>query len=99
VDTPEFDDTYRSDRDILRTIADWLEKKYGDSVKLTGIVYTHHITDDQMLGSVCANLDMLGRLCGDAAALCVRLVGQSERSKPHREQCIAAGDGFLEATS
>ena len=28
VDTPGFDDTYRSDRDILRTIADWLEQKY-----------------------------------------------------------------------
>ena len=28
VDTPGFDDTNRSDRDILRMIADWLEKKY-----------------------------------------------------------------------
>jgi len=27
VDTPGFDDTYRSDRDILQTIADWLEEK------------------------------------------------------------------------
>jgi len=27
VDTPGFDGTYRSDRDILRTIADWLEQK------------------------------------------------------------------------
>ena len=26
-DTPGFDDTYLSDRDILRMIADWLEKK------------------------------------------------------------------------
>ena len=31
VDTPGFDDTYRSDRDILRTIANWLEEKYGSS--------------------------------------------------------------------
>ena len=26
-DTPGFDDTYFSDRDILRTIANWLEKR------------------------------------------------------------------------
>ena len=28
VDMPGFDDPHRSDRDVLRTIADWLEEKY-----------------------------------------------------------------------
>jgi len=74
VDTPGFDDTYRSDRDILRTIADWLEKKYRGNVKLAGVIYTHRITDNRMSGSVCKNLDMFGRLCGDKAAERVRLV-------------------------
>ncbi|KAI5997317.1 P-loop containing nucleoside triphosphate hydrolase protein [Pisolithus orientalis] len=74
VDTPGFDDTYRSDRDILRTIAEWLEKKYRNEVKLTGIIYTHRITDNRMSGSVCKNLDMFSRLCGDKAAERVRLV-------------------------
>ncbi|KAI6111700.1 P-loop containing nucleoside triphosphate hydrolase protein [Pisolithus thermaeus] len=74
VDTPGFDDTYRSDRDILRTIADWLEEKYRGQVKLSGIIYTHRITDNRMSGSVCKNLDMFARLCGDKAAACVRLV-------------------------
>ncbi|KAL4062627.1 hypothetical protein V8B97DRAFT_1995437 [Scleroderma yunnanense] len=27
VDTPRFDDTYRSDREVLRMIANWLEEK------------------------------------------------------------------------
>ncbi|KAI5997297.1 P-loop containing nucleoside triphosphate hydrolase protein, partial [Pisolithus orientalis] len=74
VDTPGFDDTYRSDRDILKTIADWLERKYRNDVKLTGIIYTHRITDNRMSGSVCKNLDMFGGLCGDTAAERVRLV-------------------------
>ncbi|KIO01137.1 hypothetical protein M404DRAFT_743240 [Pisolithus tinctorius Marx 270] len=74
VDTPGFDDTYRSDRDILHTIAEWLEKKYRNEVKLTGIIYTHRITDNRMSGSVCKNLDMFSRLCGDKAAERVRLV-------------------------
>ncbi|KAI6132357.1 kinase-like domain-containing protein, partial [Pisolithus croceorrhizus] len=74
VDTPGFDDTYRSDRDILRIIADWLEKKYRKDVKLTGIIYTHRISDNRMSGSVCKNLNLFGRLCGDEAAQRVRLV-------------------------
>ncbi|KAI6114523.1 P-loop containing nucleoside triphosphate hydrolase protein [Pisolithus sp. B1] len=74
VDTPGFDDTYRSDREILRTIAEWLEKKYRGKVKLSGIIYAHRITDNRMSGSVCKNLDMFGRLCGDKAARGVRLV-------------------------
>ncbi|KAI6006313.1 P-loop containing nucleoside triphosphate hydrolase protein [Pisolithus orientalis] len=74
VDTPGFDDTYRSDREILFTIADWLEKKYRGLVKLTGVIYTHRISDNRMSGSVCKNLDLFGRLCGDGAAQRVRLV-------------------------
>ncbi|KAI6150060.1 hypothetical protein EDD17DRAFT_1739941, partial [Pisolithus thermaeus] len=74
VDTPGFDDTYRSDREILRTIADWLAKKYRGNVKLTGVIYTHRISDNRMSGSVCKNLDLFSQLCGDKAAQCVRLV-------------------------
>ncbi|KAI6127878.1 kinase-like domain-containing protein [Pisolithus croceorrhizus] len=74
VDTPGFDDTHRSDRDILRIIADWLEKKYRKDVKLTGIIYTHRISDNRMTNSVCKNLNLFGQLCGEEAAQCVRLV-------------------------
>ncbi|KAI6014333.1 hypothetical protein EDC04DRAFT_2578830 [Pisolithus marmoratus] len=74
VDTPGFDDGCQSARDILRTIAEWLEKKYRNNVNLTGIIYTHRITDNRMSGSVCENIDMFGRLCGDTATERVRLV-------------------------
>ncbi|KAI6013453.1 P-loop containing nucleoside triphosphate hydrolase protein [Pisolithus microcarpus] len=74
VDTPGFDDTCRSDQDILRSIAEWLEKKYRGHVTLSGIIYTHRITDERMSGSVCKNLDIFARLCGDRAAGGVRLV-------------------------
>ena len=43
-------------------------------MKLSGVIYTHRITDNRMSGSVCKNLDMFGRLCGDNAAERVRLV-------------------------
>ncbi|KAI6006318.1 P-loop containing nucleoside triphosphate hydrolase protein [Pisolithus orientalis] len=74
VDTPGFDDSYQSDRDILATIANWLQKKYQGDIKLAGVIYTHRISDNRMSGSVCKNLDLFGRLCGDKAAQCVRLV-------------------------
>ncbi|KAG6331812.1 hypothetical protein ID866_7280 [Astraeus odoratus] len=74
VDTPSFDDIDRSDREVLRTIADWLDKKYRGRVKLAGVVYTHRITDNRMSGSACKNLDLFTKICGDNAAKRVRLV-------------------------
>ncbi|KIJ63778.1 hypothetical protein HYDPIDRAFT_112732 [Hydnomerulius pinastri MD-312] len=74
VDTPGFDDTYKSDSEILRLIANWLEKTYRGHVKLSGVIYLHRITDNRMSGSVCKNLTMFCNLCGDTAANRVRLV-------------------------
>ncbi|KAL4063366.1 P-loop containing nucleoside triphosphate hydrolase protein [Scleroderma yunnanense] len=74
VDTPGFDDTCRSDREILEMIAHWLEEKYRGNIKLSGLIYTHCIMETRMSSSICKNLDMFGRLCGDKAAQRVRLV-------------------------
>jgi len=41
VDTPGFDDTYRSDTEVLREIASWLTDSYAKNVKLNGIIYIH----------------------------------------------------------
>ncbi|KAI5998593.1 hypothetical protein EDD15DRAFT_2240274 [Pisolithus albus] len=74
-DIPAFDDPSRSDQDTLRTIAEWLGKnRYRANVKLKGIIYTHRITDERMSRSVCKNLEIFSRLCGDKAAGGVRLV-------------------------
>ncbi|KAF8132016.1 P-loop containing nucleoside triphosphate hydrolase protein [Boletus edulis] len=76
VDTPGFDDTYRSDSDILRVIADWLIQKYpdGTSLKIAGIIYVHRITDNRMSGSAYKNLQMFGRLCGTVPLPRTRLI-------------------------
>jgi hypothetical protein len=65
VDSPGFDDTNRSDADILREIAVWLDKAYIKQVKLTGIVYLHRIFDNRLTGSAMKNLRMFRKLCGD----------------------------------
>jgi len=65
VDTPGFDDTNRSDTDVLNMISNWLEKTYRQNVKLAGLVYMHRISDNRMAGSPYKNLRMFANLCGD----------------------------------
>lgn len=65
IDTPGFDDTYRSDTDVLREVADWLNQAYQFQIKLTGIIYLHRITDVRIGGSGMKNLRMFRKLCGE----------------------------------
>ena len=65
MDTPGFDDTDRSDTEVLREIASWLTASYSSSIKLHGIIYLHRITDPRMQGSGMRNLHMFKKLCGD----------------------------------
>ncbi|KAI6024269.1 hypothetical protein EDC04DRAFT_281911 [Pisolithus marmoratus] len=74
VDTPGFNDPDQSARDVLHTIADWLERKYRGGVLLTGVVYTHGITERPFHRSLCKSLDIFSCICGDKAAQRVRLV-------------------------
>lgn len=67
VDTPGFDDTNRSDTDVLREIATWLTDSYANRIKLNGIIYLHRITDRRMQGSAKRNLMMFKKLCGKDA--------------------------------
>ncbi|KAK3299251.1 P-loop containing nucleoside triphosphate hydrolase protein [Chaetomium fimeti] len=65
IDTPGFDDTSRSDTEILKDIAFFLAGIYSQKVRLAGIVYLHRISDPRMQGSALKNLHMFQKLCGD----------------------------------
>ncbi|KUM55632.1 hypothetical protein ACN42_g11616 [Penicillium freii] len=68
VDTPGFDDTHRSDTDVLREIANWLMESFSSKkVILNGIIYLHRITDIRMQGSAMKNLFMFKKICGPDA--------------------------------
>ncbi|KAF3901847.1 hypothetical protein AA313_de0208849 [Arthrobotrys entomopaga] len=64
VDTPGFDDTNRSDSEILKDVAFWLAAAYSNEAKLAGIIYLHRISDVRMQGSALRNLRMFKQLCG-----------------------------------
>jgi predicted GTPase len=63
VDTPGFDDTYRSDTDILKEIANWLSTAYEENIKLAGIIYLHRIEDVRLGGAAMRNLRMFKAQC------------------------------------
>ena len=65
VDTPGFNDTVRSDTEVLLELAQWLEVTYKKDCKLTGIIYLHRITDVRMDGTGIRNLKIFRKICGD----------------------------------
>ncbi|KAN0081953.1 hypothetical protein V8E54_003251 [Elaphomyces granulatus] len=65
VDTPGFDDTYRSDTDILGELANWLNDSYAEEIRLTGIIYLHRISDTRLRQAARKNLKMFKALCGE----------------------------------
>ena len=67
LDTPGFDDTNRTDGEVLREIAYFLGASYSKNIKLAGIIYLHPITDHKMRGSAIKNLAMFQALCGDSS--------------------------------
>ena len=74
VDTPGFDDTSRSDTDVLIQIANWLRDSYKEATLLSGIIYMHRISDLRMSGSSIKNLRMFRKLCGAESMHNVSLV-------------------------
>ncbi|KAJ8507570.1 hypothetical protein ONZ45_g10072 [Pleurotus djamor] len=67
VDTPGFDDTNRSDGDILKAIANWLVDMYKQKITLSGILYLHRISDNRIAGTPLRNLEVFQDLCGPMA--------------------------------
>ncbi|KAF7374701.1 GTP-binding protein A [Mycena sanguinolenta] len=66
IDTPGFDDTSRSDTEVLTQIAAFLATAYQNGKKLAGVVYMHRISDVRMGGISTRNFKMFRQLCGDS---------------------------------
>ncbi len=67
VDTPGFDDTWRSDAEILTEITEFLATQYMLKIPLKGIIYLHQIHENRMRGSARNFLEMFRLLCGEHA--------------------------------
>ncbi|KAI0075385.1 hypothetical protein K474DRAFT_1583596, partial [Panus rudis PR-1116 ss-1] len=67
IDTPGFDDSTKSDRDILSSIAEFLASKFRENKTLSGVIYMHRISDPRMSGISRRNFGMFRKLCGDSS--------------------------------
>jgi hypothetical protein len=67
IDTPGFDDTNRSDVQVLQDIAHWLSTSFKQGTRLSGVIFLHRISDPKMAGSARKNLLMFKKLCGEKA--------------------------------
>ncbi|KAH8656486.1 hypothetical protein BGZ60DRAFT_384980, partial [Tricladium varicosporioides] len=64
IEFPGFDNTYKSDTEVLHHIASWLTATYQENIQLNGIIYLHRIDDARIGGSADRSLAMLQKLCG-----------------------------------
>ncbi|KAF8423557.1 P-loop containing nucleoside triphosphate hydrolase protein [Tirmania nivea] len=67
LDTPGFNDTERSETDILLSLVTWLCDLYRTGVTISGVLYFHRISDERMQGSTLRNLRAFEAICGDAS--------------------------------
>lgn len=74
IDTPGFDDTTRSDSDILNEIARVLAAQYQLGFELKGIIYVHRITDIRYSGCNVKTFEIFKRICGEEALKNVLLI-------------------------
>jgi hypothetical protein len=64
IDTPGFDDTSRTDDQVLRQLASWLSFAYQQGYRLNGMVYLQTIGEPRMKGSHLTNLRMFQEMTG-----------------------------------
>ena len=67
IDTPGFDDSERSDSEILIEISRTLTAQYEAGISLRGVIYLHRITDIRFSGSSVKTLNIFKRICGKLA--------------------------------
>ncbi|KAK7739030.1 hypothetical protein SLS53_005928 [Cytospora paraplurivora] len=74
IDTPGFDDTARTDAEILAEITTILTLQHETGILLKGIIYIHRISDIRFGRSAVKTLEIFQKLCGKDALKNVLLV-------------------------
>jgi hypothetical protein len=64
IDTPGFNDSRRTDSEILEVIGTYLREAHAKEIYLTAVIYLQWIHETRMRGSAIKNLRVLKLLCG-----------------------------------
>ncbi|KZP22564.1 hypothetical protein FIBSPDRAFT_738855, partial [Athelia psychrophila] len=76
-DTPGFDNTTKSDTDILKLVAAFANTYYEQGAMLSGVIYMHRINDDHAGGIAEHNFNIFRKLCGDKSLKNIAIVTNS----------------------
>ncbi|KAJ2926163.1 hypothetical protein H1R20_g10947, partial [Candolleomyces eurysporus] len=100
IDTPGFDDTTRSEAEVLRMITQFLVATYERGTKLAGVIYIHKISDLRMTGVATRNFRVFRELCGSSTLKNVVIVTNmwgavTLEAGSARERGLATDDTFF----
>ncbi|KAJ8593378.1 P-loop containing nucleoside triphosphate hydrolase protein [Rhizopogon salebrosus TDB-379] len=100
IDTPGFDDTTKSDTEVLKMIAAYLRTMHEQKRTLSGVIYMHRISDFRVGGTTRRDFTMFQELCGQEAYKNVLLVTNMWKSEDDevalaREQELREKDIFF----
>lgn len=90
LDTPGFDDTHRSDTEVLQTVANALNELYESGRRVDGVIYMHPIIDPRMSGAALKSLGIFRRICGESYFPHIALVSTMWESLKGTEARVAA---------
>ncbi|OAL55289.1 hypothetical protein IQ07DRAFT_659330 [Pyrenochaeta sp. DS3sAY3a] len=65
VDTPGFNNTHKSETEVLQEIATWLQESHEGDTRLNGIIYLHSLANDRIESPTLRNLKIFRQLCGN----------------------------------
>lgn len=89
IDTPGFNDTSRSDADLLKEIAFILGALRKAEVNVAGIIYLHRISEPRITGSALRSIRLFEALCGSQCFPYVVLVSTMWESLEEEDRAIA----------
>lgn len=85
IDTPGFDDTERSDADILALVASYMAQSYEEGMLLTGVIFVHPISQQRLLGSEARRNRLFKKILGEDAYRRVTIATTMWNQVPERE--------------
>lgn len=85
IDTPGFDDTERSDADILALVASYMAQSYDEGMLLTGVIFVHPISQQRLLGSEARRNRLFKKILGEDAYRRVTIATTMWNQVPERE--------------
>jgi hypothetical protein len=89
IDTPGFDDSYRSEMEVLQSISDYLVRHVQSGGYVDGVMFLHRIIDVRLSASAIRVADLVKRICGKDFYPYTALVTNMWQSLPSRRMGVA----------